>query len=111
MLNAEHVGSYPKSVILNEAKRKGIEIRGSHINESRADYTAENGAIRIGLSALNGLGPKFCERIMRERDNGPFTSVKAFCLRTNLPQKIILRLSLAGAFLGLPLNARRRACG
>jgi len=111
LLNAGHVGSYPKSVILNEAKRKGIEIRGAHINDSREDYTAENGAIRIGLAALNGLGPKFCERILRQRDNGPFTSVKSFCLRINLPQEIILRLALAGAFRGLPLNERRRACG
>jgi len=104
LLNAGHVGSYPKSVILNEAKRKGIEIKAPHINDSREDYTAENGAIRIGLSALNGIGPQFCKRILRGRENGPFTSIKAFCLRANLPQEIILRLSLAGAFLGLPLN-------
>jgi DNA-directed DNA polymerase III PolC len=104
LLNAGHVGSYPKSVILNEAKRKGIEVRTPHINDSCEDYTAENGAIRIGLSAINGMGPQFCKRILRERENGPFTSIKAFCLRANLPQEIILRLSLAGAFLGLPLN-------
>ncbi len=111
LLNAGHVGSYPKSVILNEAKRKGIEVRTPHINDSHEDYTAENGAIRIGLSAINGIGPQFCKRILRERENGPFTSIKAFCLRANLSQEIILRLSLAGAFLGLPLNERRSACG
>jgi DNA-directed DNA polymerase III PolC len=111
LLNAGHVGSYPKSVILNEAKRKGIEVRTPHINDSCEDYTAENGAIRIGLSAINGMGPQFCKRILRERENGPFTSIKAFCLRANLPQEIILRLSLAGAFLGLPFNERRSACG
>jgi DNA-directed DNA polymerase III PolC len=111
LLNAGHVGSYPKSVILNEAKRRGFEILGPHINYSHQDYTAENGGIRIGLLALNGLGPRFCERILRERGNGPFTSVKAFCSRVNLPQEIILRLSLSGAFLGLPLNERKRVCG
>jgi DNA-directed DNA polymerase III PolC len=111
LLNAGHVGSYPKSVILNEAKRKGIEVRTPHINDSHEEYTAENGAIRIGLSAINGIGPQFCKRILRERENGPFTSIKAFCLRANLSQEIILRLSLAGAFLGLPLNERRSACG
>jgi DNA-directed DNA polymerase III PolC len=111
LLNAGHVGSYPKSVILNEAKRKGIEVRTPHINDSHEEYTAENGAIRIGLSAINGIGPQFCKRILAEREKGPYTSIKAFCLRTNLPQEIILRLSLAGAFLGLPFNERRRACG
>jgi DNA-directed DNA polymerase III PolC len=110
LLNAGHVGSYPKSVILNEAKRRGFEVLSPHINYSRKDYTAENGAIRIGLLALNGLGPRFCERILKERHNEPFTSIKGFCLRVNLPQEIILRLSLAGAFLGLPLNERVRAC-
>jgi DNA-directed DNA polymerase III PolC len=107
LLNAGYVGSYPKSVILNEAKRRGFEVLGPHINYSHQDYTAENGGIRIGLLALNGIGPRFSERILRERDNGPFTSIKAFCSRVNLPQEIILRLSLAGAFLGVPL----RECG
>ncbi|MCK4728544.1 MAG: DNA polymerase III subunit alpha, partial [Desulfobacterales bacterium] len=111
LLNAGHVGSYPKSVILNEAKRRGFQVLGPHVNYSRQDYAAENGGIRIGLSALNGLGPQFCERILRERDRGPFVSIKEFCQRVNLPQEIILRLSLAGSFLGLHLNERRRACG
>ena len=80
----------------------GFEVLGPHINYSYQDYTAENGGIRIGLLAVNGIGPRFCERILRERENGPFVSIKEFCLRDNLPQDIILRLSLAGAFLGLP---------
>ena len=111
LLNAGHVGSYPQSVILNEAKRRGFEVLCPHINYSHQDYTAENRGIRIGLLALNGLGPRFCERILRERGQGPFASIKEFCRRVKLPQEIILRLSLAGAFLGLPLNERRRACG
>jgi DNA polymerase III alpha subunit len=102
LLNAGHVGSYPKSVILNEAKRRGFEVLPPHINYSYNDYTAENRGIRIGLLAINGLGPRFCERILRERGQGAFVSIKEFCRRVKLPQEIILRLSLAGAFLGLP---------
>jgi DNA polymerase III alpha subunit len=114
LLNAGYVGSYPKSVILNEAKRRGFEVLGPHINYSHEDYTAENGGIRIGLLALNGVGPRFCERILRERDNEPFTSIKTFCSRVNLPQEVILRLSLSGAFLGLPFcdcRMRNAECG
>ena len=99
LLNAGHVGSYPKSVILNEAKRRGVEVLAPHINYSYNDYTAENRCIRIGLLAINGLGPRFCERILRERGQGAFVSVKEFCRRVNLPQEIVLRLSLSGAFL------------
>jgi DNA polymerase III alpha subunit len=109
LLNAGYVGSYPKSVILNEAKRMGFDVLGPHINYSDQDYTAENGGIRIGLLALNGLGPRFCDRILYERNKGPFTSVKTFCSRVNLPQEIILRLSLAGAFVGVPLNENTNA--
>lgn len=108
LLNAGYVGSYPKSVILNEARRRGFEVLGPHINYSHQDYTAEKRGIRIGLLALNGLGPKFCERILQERKKGPFTSVKSFCARVNLPQEVVLRLSLAGAFLGVPLTGERR---
>jgi DNA polymerase III alpha subunit len=107
LLNAGQVGSYPKSVILNEAKRRGFEVLSPHVNYSHQDYTAENGGIRIGLLAINGIGPRFCGRILQERENGPFSSVKTFCSRVNLPHEITLRLSLAGAFLGLPLNGRR----
>ncbi|MBW1945549.1 MAG: DNA polymerase III subunit alpha, partial [Deltaproteobacteria bacterium] len=96
LLNAGQVGSYPKSVILNEAKRRGFEILSPHVNYSQQDYAAENGGIRIGLLAINGIGPRFCERILQERDNGPFSSVKTFCSRVNLPREITLRLSLAG---------------
>jgi DNA polymerase III alpha subunit len=111
LLNAGHVGSYPQSVILNEAKRRGFEVLDPHINYSHQDYTAENSSIRIGLSALNGLGPRFCERVLKERKQRPFTSIKEFCRRVKLPQEIVLRLSLAGAFLGLPMNERKCACG
>lgn len=111
LLNAGHVGSYPKSVILNEAKRRGIEIYPPHINASNQGYTAENGGIRIGLSAINGLGPKLCNHILEKRGDHPFSSIRQFCRRVTLPREIILRLSLAGAFLGIPLNERRRACG
>ncbi|MBW2172689.1 MAG: DNA polymerase III subunit alpha [Deltaproteobacteria bacterium] len=114
LLNAGYVGSYPQSVILNEAKRKGFEVLGPHINYSHQDYTAEKRGIRIGLLALNGLGPRFCDRILSERDNGPFTSVKTFCSRVNLPQEIVLRLSLVGAFVGVPINecgTRNGECG
>jgi DNA-directed DNA polymerase III PolC len=104
LLNAGHVGSYPKSVILNEAKRRGFEILGPHVHYSGRDYTPENGGIRIGLSAIHGLGPRLCERILQEREKEFFTSIKAFCSRVGLPREIILRLSLAGAFLGIPLN-------
>jgi DNA-directed DNA polymerase III PolC len=104
LLNAGHVGSYPKSVILNEAKRRGFEVLPPHINYSHKDYTAENRGIRIGLSAINRLGPQFCKRILREREQGTFASIKEFCRRVDLPQEIILRLSLAGAFLGVPLQ-------
>jgi len=108
LLNAGHVGSYPKSVILNEAKRSGFKVFGPHVNYSQYDYTAENGGIRIGLSALKGLGPRFCERILKEREQGLFTSIREFCTRVALPQETNLRLSLSGAFLGLPLDAADR---
>jgi len=89
----------------------GIEIYPPHINASNQDYTAENGGIRVGLSAINGLGPKLCKHILGKRGDRPFSSIRQFCRRVTLPREIILRLSLAGAFLGVPLNERRQAYG
>ena len=89
-------------------KEEGCEILGpSHQLQPRGLYGRKQGHPHRAFSHKWPGADNSAERILRERENGPFTSIKTFCLRVNLPQEIILRLSLAGAFLGLPLNERR----
>lgn len=101
ILNAEHVGSYPHSVILNEARRMGISVLQPHVNKSGVQYQEENGGIRIPLIRIKNIGPKYCEKIILERENGLFLSADDFTKRVSLPAKARFSLEKAGALKGL----------
>ncbi|MCK4926808.1 DNA polymerase III subunit alpha, partial [Candidatus Aerophobetes bacterium] len=60
-------GLYPPRVILNEARRYGIRTLAPDINKSEGKFSLEDGAIRIGLSSLRGMGPSSLEEILRQR--------------------------------------------
>jgi len=109
LLNAGYVGSYPQSVFVNEARRSGIRILAPHVNFSGEVYTIENGAIRIGLSLVKGVGCQFARRILCDRAIGVFSSIEDFRRRVGLPEKVIENLFLAGAFAGLA--EKEAACG
>ena len=101
ILNAEHVGSYPHSVILNEARRMGIPVFSPHVNHSTGKYTEENGGIRIPLIRIKNIGPKYCDRILLERERGLFESAEDFARRISLPWAARISLEKAGALNGL----------
>lgn len=109
LLNAGYVGSYPQSVFVNEARRSGIRILAPHVNRSGEVYTIENGAIRIGLSLIRGVGPRFARRILSEKARGIFSSIENFRGRVELPETVMENLFLAGAFTGL--GGKEVACG
>lgn len=102
LLNAGHVGSYPPSVLLNEARRRGIPIHPPHVNAGGIEYEADGSGIRVPLTAVNGVGPATAKRITADRKKrGPFRSRGDFDARLDLPERIVQALSLAGALDGL----------
>ncbi len=102
LLNAGHVGSYPPSVILNEARRRGIPVYPPHINAGGTEYEADGSGIRAPLVVVNGVGPAMARRIVAERrKRGPFRSREEFLSRLSLPDRIVKVLSMAGALEGL----------
>jgi DNA-directed DNA polymerase III PolC len=102
LLNAGQVGSYPHSVVINEARRRGIRIYPPHINSSGAEYYAEGSGIRVPLDVINGVGPAMARRIRANRDRfGPFRSREEFLTRVPTPKRITEILEIAGAFEGL----------
>jgi DNA polymerase III alpha subunit len=98
ILNAGHVGSYPASLIINEARRRGIPIHGPHVNASGTEYLADGSGIRVPLTVINNLGEATARRIMKERRNrGPFTSESDFMMRISPSRRIMKFLRLARA--------------
>ena len=94
---------------LREAKRMDIEVLGPDINESDADFTVKKeGEIRIGLTAIKGVGQGPVETLIIDRsENGFFEKPIDLVKRLNLRQfnkKVFDSLVLAGTLDSLGLH-------
>jgi DNA polymerase-3 subunit alpha len=83
-----------------ECHTMGIELLPPDINKSNAGFTVENGKIRFGLSAVKNVGRSLIESIVKERENGPFTSFVGFYSRlesNELNRRAVENLIRSGA--------------
>jgi error-prone DNA polymerase len=97
LLRHQPMGFWSPSALINDAKRRGIRVLPVSINASRADCTVEQGAIRMGLSYVAGLGEKGSTQVETARGSGRFRSLTDFYTRTRLPLSLIENLIIAGA--------------
>ncbi|OEF95576.1 DNA polymerase III subunit alpha [Desulfuribacillus alkaliarsenatis] len=110
---------------IDDAKKSGITILPPDINESYANFTVSDAAIRFGLAAVKGVGQAVLLEIIKERKQKPFTSLFDFCERMsshvckkNVMENLIKcgafasfgsrAMHLAGLELALDYGARRR---
>jgi error-prone DNA polymerase len=97
LLNNQPMGFWPPSVLVGDAKRRGVRLLPPDIERSAARSTLEDGAIRLGLLAVRGLGEAGCERVLAARAAGRFANLRDLVRRTGLPRNLLARLILAGA--------------
>jgi len=97
VLSNQPMGYYPARVLVADARRCGVKVLPVDINKSEADYTVENGAIRVSLRQLKGMSEEALESILKARDTGDFTSLTDFVLRTNISRNIVENLINVGA--------------
>jgi error-prone DNA polymerase len=97
VLSNQPMGYYPARVLVADARRCGVKVLPLDINKSGADYTVEDGAIRVSLRQLKGMSDEALESIVSAREAGQFTSLSDFILRTNVSQNIIENLINVGA--------------
>ncbi|MCU0522038.1 MAG: error-prone DNA polymerase, partial [Anaerolineae bacterium] len=115
LLRHQPMGFYPAHVIVSEAKRHGVEIRGVDLHTSDVGATVESsalpllgakcpsgqnakrGAIRLGLETVRGLGEEASTTIVEARRQSPFQSLVDLCQRTGLGRRAIEALIMAGA--------------
>jgi error-prone DNA polymerase len=103
LINSQPMGFYQPAQLLEQAKRQGLTILPIDVNVSEWDCALElnakgNHAIRLGMRLVRGLRKPEGERIVAERVNGPFFSVKNVADRTSLPKRAIRVLALGGVF-------------
>lgn len=103
-LNAQPGGFYPPGVILGDARRHGVEIRGPDIARSDYNCTLEPApgacAVRLGLRYVRGVAEATGANLVAEREaNGPFRDLAELCRRGRhaLTPGAIAALIAAGA--------------
>jgi error-prone DNA polymerase len=106
LINSQPMGFYAPAQLVQDARKHGVEVRPADVNDSRWDCTIEQGALRLGLRMLRGIGLSIALVIEQARQTAPFHSFDDFIKRTNLDQSILTRLSNADAFRSLALDRR-----
>ncbi|MGH9072972.1 MAG: DNA polymerase III subunit alpha [Acidimicrobiales bacterium] len=107
LLNSWPMGFYPPHVLTGDARRHGVPVRRPDVNASRAACTLEEGAVRLGLSWVHGLGRTTAEAVADERDRtGPYRSLRDLTQRTELPREAAENAILVGALDGLGMGRR-----
>ncbi len=108
LLNAQPMGFYAPSTIVEDAKRHGVRVLPVDARASSWDCTLERReaelAVRMGLRYVAGLGTR--ERNAIERSGERARDLDEFVRRTRLPAKALVRLAEAGAFESLGLTRR-----
>ncbi|HEY7534535.1 MAG TPA: DNA polymerase III subunit alpha, partial [Thermodesulfobacteriota bacterium] len=95
---------------ISECKEMSIEVLPPDVNESMAGFTAKEGKIRFGLSAIKNIGEGTVEAIINaRREGGRFKSIFDFCERVDskkVNRRMFESLIKSGAFDSL--GAKRK---
>lgn len=96
------MGYYSPDRYIQEARRFKVKVLLPDINKSGAGFTVEDGAIRVGLGKIKGMGEKHLKSILSLREKCQrFNSLYDFCCKTTplrIDQPLIENLIKIGAF-------------
>jgi len=96
------MGYYSPDRYIQEARRFNVKVLLPDINKSGAGFTVEDGAIRVGLGKIKGMGKKYLKSILSLREKCQrFNSLYDFCRKTislSINQTLIENLIKVGAF-------------
>lgn len=92
-------GFYTRKTYVNEAQKAGGKINLPCVNNSIIRTTVKGKEIYLGFDCLHNLESKVAEAIPLERlQNGPYTSLHNFVLRTGISLDQLIILIRLGAF-------------
>jgi error-prone DNA polymerase len=107
ILNVQPMGFYSTEVLVNDARRHGVEVKPVEVNASEFwSFVDGEGATRLGFHVIRGLGERQRERLEAAVAKGPFADLEEFAARTGLLKDALENLAVAGAFA--PWFATRR---
>lgn len=95
---------------INDLSDNSVKLLPPDINKSFAEFSVEGKQVRYGLLAVKNLGRSFIERIIKERNNGEYSSIADFCIRTagfDNNRRYMEALIKCGAFDSFPQSRRQ----
>ncbi|MGE9348812.1 error-prone DNA polymerase [Isoptericola variabilis] len=128
LLAAQPMGFYSPQSLAADARRHGVQVLRPDVNASRALACVERAAepspppserddfgpapdpalaVRLGLSAVRGIGDDLAEQMVAERtERGPFRDLRDLARRVGLSTAQLEALATAGATEGLGAGRR-----
>lgn len=109
LLNAQPMGFYAPSQLVQDARRHGVEVRPPDVQRSGWETILEGedaSIVRLGLHLIHGLGAEAGERIAAAR---PFRNVGDLAGRASLTRDDLDVLAAAGALSALAGHRREAA--
>lgn len=108
IFNQQPMGFYNLETLKEDAKRHGVVVMGPDINRSSNICTIENGALRLGLQQVVGLGEAAAMAVVGGRvREGEYRDVGDFLERSGVLEEVALALTGASAFDSLESNRRK----
>jgi error-prone DNA polymerase len=94
LLNAQPMGFYPPATLVRDGQKRGVATRPPDVNLSEAGCTIEDGAVRIGLKYVTGLGEDDAKAVAARR---PYSSIRELAQKTGLSDDELRALVESGA--------------
>lgn len=124
MLNAQPLGFYSPSQLVQDARRHQVQVRPVDVTASAWDCTLESAdgppgtqpapgrspqpAVRLGLCMVAQLSRAGAERLLEARRQGAFVSVEDLALRAALGKRDLDALAAADALAALAGHRRQQ---
>ena len=92
-----------------DLRENRVRVLLPDVNKSRYEFCSENGCVRFGFCGIKGVGELFSRAIVKERENGEFTSAADFAVRMakyRNSRRITEALIMSGAFDCFSQNRR-----
>ncbi|WP_321959291.1 error-prone DNA polymerase [Burkholderia cenocepacia] len=113
LLNSQPMGFYTPSQLLQDAKRRGVEVLPVDVTVSGWDSVIEgpttSAPVRLGFSLLRGMRAEAAARIELARAGRPFVDVADLARRSQLDRHDLQVLARANALRALANGNRRDA--
>jgi error-prone DNA polymerase len=116
LLNAQPLGFYTPSQLVQDARRHGVEVRPIDVAHSQVEATLEalphapaaQPAVRLGLHLVQGLSHAAMARIVQTRQAAPLNNASDLARRARLSQSEMQVLAAADALASLSGHRRQQ---